>query len=255
MCAGGDACTRTVLNEIALDEITRPDDSRLVALSALLERTFADPNSVLGLERIQQFLGDNSATSSRWFHALVAENDQKAVVGGSIFSYVPNTACGFSEYLVLEPESRGTGLGRKLFERRKAILNARANGHCHGLFIEVDSPERTPPEMLEAERSSSMEEYARLRLFAHFGFKRVDIAYVQPPLGPGKQAVDYLDLLFAPWESDPDVVPVEWILKTLAPIWSAWAPEHSASHLEQLRESLGSVPVVSLEPLSGGAAE
>jgi GNAT superfamily N-acetyltransferase len=249
MRSRGDASTRYVLNEV-----TRPDDLRLAALSALLDRTFADPNSVLELERMQQFLDDNSASAARRFCVLVSQ-DEERVAGGSIFSYVPQTACGFSEYLVLEPESRGMGLGRQLFERRKAILNAHASGHCHGLFIETDSPERTPPEMLEAERNSSMDEHARLRLFAHLGFKRVNVAYVQPPLGPGKEAVDYLDLLFAPWDSERDVIPVEWILNTLAPVWSAWAPRTAANYLEQMRERVGSVRRVALEPLGGGAAE
>ena len=248
MCARGDASTRYVLSEV-----TRPDDSRLVALSALLERTFADPNSVLGLERIQQFLADE--TTPRRFCVMTVEEHNAGVVGGSIFSYVPHTACGFSEYLVLAPEYRGLGLGRKLFDRRKAILDASANGHCRGLFIEADDPERTPPEMLEAERESSLDAYARLRLFAHLGFKRVAITYVQPPLGAGKVAVDYLDLLFAPWRSNPDAVAVEWILGTLAPIWTGWSPQTAATHLEQLREASGSARFASLLPLSSGAAE
>jgi GNAT superfamily N-acetyltransferase len=220
-----------------------------------LERTFADPDSVLGLQRIQQFLTDNSETSARWFSVLVAENDHGEVVGGSIFSYVPESNCGFSEYLVLEPASRGIGLGRKLFDRRKAILDTYARGHCSGLFIEADSPERTPPEMLAAERETSLDVYQRLQLFAHLGFKRVAVAYVQPPLDATKQPVEYLDLLFARWSADADVVAVDWILGSLAPIWTAWSPETAAAHLERLRATIGSARFVSLEPLGGGAAE
>jgi GNAT superfamily N-acetyltransferase len=207
------------------------------------------------LERIQQFLSDNSETSPRWFCVLVIEEGDR-VVGGSIFSYVPRTACGFSEYLVLEPESRGRGLGRKLFDRRKAILDARANGHCRGLFIEVDSPERTPPEMLAADRETGLDEYERLRLFAHLGFQRVDVAYVQPPLGAGKQAVDYLDLLFASWQMPPwDVVPLEVVTQTIEPIWSAWAPAAAVGQLEQLRRSAGSARLLSLEPIGRSTTE
>jgi GNAT superfamily N-acetyltransferase len=243
-----------------LNEVTRPDDPRLVALAALLERTFADPDSVLELERIQEFLGDNSDTSARWFHILVAENSVGGVVGGSIFSYVPESNCGFSEYLLLAPESRGRGLGRQLFDRRRAILDQRANrnGHlrCNGLFIEVDSPQRTPPEMLAAERETSLDAYQRLELFAHLGFKRVDVAYVQPPLGAGQHAVEYLDLLFASWQLPPwGVVPLEIVTQTIAPIWSAWAAESAVSQLEQLRRSVGSARLLSLEPIGGSAAE
>jgi GNAT superfamily N-acetyltransferase len=238
-----------------LNEVTRPDDPRLVALSELLERTFSDPDSVLGLERIQQFLGENTESSPRWFCVLVLE-ERDRVIGGSIFSYVPRSLCGFSEYLVVEPERRGQGLGRKLFDRRKAILDARAEGHCRGLFIEVDSPERTPPEMLAAERETSIDVYQRLRLFAHLGFRRVDVGYVQPPLGAGKQAVEYLDLLFASWQIPPwGVVPLEVVTETVAPIWAAWTSDTSAGYLEKLRRSVGSARLLSLEPIGGSAAE
>src|SRR5207248_10630127 len=131
-------------------------------------------------------------------NVLVAE-DEGRLIGGSVFSYVPASSCGFSEYLVLEDSRRRQGLGRKLFNARRAILDESANRYrevrCRGIFSEVDSPERTLPELLAAD---IMDPHARLRIFGHLGFRRVDAQYVQPPLGPGKQAVDYLDLLFAP---------------------------------------------------------
>src|SRR5579859_2162987 len=242
------AGTRHILNEVS-----RPDDPRLAAFAALLLQTFSDPNSVLGLDRMQEFL---TQSSDRTFHVLVAEEAGR-VVGGSVFSYVPRSNCGFSEYLVLKPGARGRGMGRQLFERRREVLNAQAVQHgrhglapCHGLFIEVDNPERTPAEMLEAERDSSIDPYARLRMFAHLGFRRVDIAYVQPPLGEGKEAVDYLDLLFAPWTSQAEIIAVHWILETLQPIWSAWSGASAETYLGQLRQSIGAPRLVSLQPLS-----
>jgi hypothetical protein len=54
--ARGHARHRDHLNRFHLEEITRPEDPRLGDAAALLERTFADPNSVLGLDRIRQFL-------------------------------------------------------------------------------------------------------------------------------------------------------------------------------------------------------
>jgi len=204
---------------------------------------------------MRQFLTESS---ERTFHVLVAEEAAR-VIGGSVFSYVPRSNCGFSEYLVLEPRARGSGMGRQLFDRRKAILDRRAAecGHtsCRGLFIEVDSPERTPPEMLEADRESSIDAYARLRIFGHLGFRKVDVPYVQPPLGPGKEAVDYLDLLFAAWDSQTDVIPVEWILQTVEPIWASWTPCSAPEYLAEFHNRIGTSRLVSLEPLSTGAAE
>lgn len=222
----------------------------MAALSELLARTFADPNSVLGLDRMQEFLNQDPASTGRVFNILVSEDASGRVIGGSVFSYVAASNCGFSEYLVLEPAARGQGLGRKLFDRRGAILDEHANRHgnirCRGVFIEVDSPERTPPELLAAE---TMDATRRLRVFGHLGFKRVDVAYVQPPLGADKQAVDYLDLLFAPspWSLPMGVIPVDWILETVAPIWTAWTPLAS-QYLQEMRERIGSARLVSLRP-------
>jgi GNAT superfamily N-acetyltransferase len=250
MCARVDARTSHILNEI-----TRPDDPRLAAFAMLLLRTFSDPNSVLGLDRMQEFL---TQSSDRTFHVVVAEEAGR-VIGGSVFSYVPRSNCGFSEYLLLQPAARGRGMGRQLFDRRREILNAQAVrrgfGACRGLFIEVDSPQRTPPEMLEAERESSIDVHERLRIFGHLGFRRVDVAYVQPPLDADKQAVDYLDLLFAAWESEAGGIPAEWILETVEPIWKAWTGPSAAEYLEQLRERIGARRRVALESIGSRTAE
>src|SRR5262249_8268847 len=130
--------------DIYIDEITRPDDPRLGDVAALLERTFSDPNSVLGLDRLHEFLSEGPRRG-REFHVLVAQPSGAGpgrVAGLSIFSYVPESNCGFSEYLVVDQDLRGQGEGRALFARRKMLLDADAvrHGHraCHGVFIEVD---------------------------------------------------------------------------------------------------------------------
>jgi GNAT superfamily N-acetyltransferase len=253
--AGGHAGIRSLLR---IDRVTRPDDQRLVAFADLLARTFADPNSVLGLERIQEFLASDSRTSGREFCIVIATDDAQRLVGGSVFSYVPAENCGFSEYLVLERATRGRGMGRQLFDRRGAVLDECANRHghvsCRGLFIEVDSPERMPPDMLAAEQESSMDAYERLRVFGHLGFLRVDVPYVQPPLGEGKEAVDYLDLLFAPsrFSLPMGVIPVTWILATVEPVWNAWTSGMAARYLTEFKQRIGSARLVALQPLDGG---
>jgi GNAT superfamily N-acetyltransferase len=219
-----------------LSELRDPLDPRLTQLSALLNATFPDPNSVLGPDRIKEFLAEKGG--SRRFTVVVSEEDQ-AVVGGTIFSYVPGSNCGFSEYIVADRRRRGLGLGRQLFDARKAILDELAARHglgkCHGLFIEADNPKRTPSEFADAERATALEAYERLRLFAHLGFHRVDIPYVQPPLAVDKEPVDYLDLLFAPWTGEAHHIPADWIFDTVEPIWSAWSPATFATHLARLK--------------------
>jgi GNAT superfamily N-acetyltransferase len=220
-----------------------PDDPDLAALVALLERTLADPNTVLGIDRVREFVASPGA--GREFRVLVARSGAD-VVGGAIFSYVPASNCGFSEYIVTAPDIRGAGLGRRIFNARKAILDKCASAHgfthgCNGLFIEVDNPERTPPELLAAERITALDARERLRIFGHLGFLRVDVRYVQPPLAPDKTAVDYLDLLFAPWTSlqPSSSITASWVTRTVEPIWRAWAPETYAAELGRLRTDLG----------------
>jgi GNAT superfamily N-acetyltransferase len=227
-----------------------PDDPALLELSRLLQGTFADPDTVLELDRIQAFLAEREERPVRQFCVVVAEEAGR-VIGGSVFSYVASSNCGFSEYLVVSKNRRGHGLGRRLFDARRTVLDelARKNGHaeCRGLFIEADNPERTPPELQAIERETALDTRVRLQIFGHLGFRRVNIDYVQPPLGPGKQPVSYLDLLFAPWdEASPAKVPAEWVGETLCAIWGSWSP--SNYDCVALRERLAESPVT-LSPI------
>src|SRR5207247_2130001 len=218
---------------VRLKEIVSPDDPDLKDLSALMDITFADPNTVLSLDRMQEFLAANQPGAPRRFCVLVASDParDRPVVGGSVFSYVERSNCGFSEYLLADHAARGRGLGRQLFEGRKAMLDAEARrvGHaaCNGVFIEVDDPERSPKAFVGAERETALDAWERRRLFDHLGFRHVPVPYVQPALGPGKRAIDYLDLLFATWQPEAIArgrIPNDWIFDTLEVIWSAWSP-------------------------------
>jgi GNAT superfamily N-acetyltransferase len=240
---------------VRIELIDSPEDPRLLELSALMNMTFADPNTVLGVERLGEFLAANGPAARRRFCVLVATRNG-AVVGGSVFSYVVRSNCGFSEYLVADRAVRGTGIGRQLFDARKEVLDgeARRFGHaaCRGLFIEVDSPDRTPPELRAAERETALDEWDRLRLFEHLGFRRVEVPYTQPPLAPDKQPIDYLDLLFAPWPGQAvssESLPREWIVDTLEAIWSAWSPATAATALETFKQSVANAHV-RLRPLA-----
>jgi len=236
--------------------VESPADPDLVDLSALMDVVFADPNTVLGLDRMQEFLAANRPGAARRFCVLVAcgPAPDGVVVGGSVFSYVARSNCGFSEYLVADRAARGRGLGRQLFDERRNVLDAEARRlgqtACRGIFIEVDSPDRTPADLLDAERETALDAWERLRLFEHLGFRRVAAPYVQPPLAATKQAIDYLDLLFAPWYLEATTqIPADWIVDTLEAIWSAWTPTTAGAYLHTLKERIAGKQVA-LELLS-----
>jgi GNAT superfamily N-acetyltransferase len=241
--------------------VDSPNDPDLSGLSALMQRTFPDPNTVLGLDRMQEFLAANRPSADRRFCVLVAIDEERGggVVGGSVFSHVVKSNCGFSEYILTDRAIRGQGLGRRLFDARKAVLHAAAQGYgapgCRGLFIEVDNPRRTPADFAEAERETSLDVWERLRLFEHLGFRRVDAPYVQPPLAPDKHAIEYMDLLFAAWEpssAERSRIPVGWLLNTVEAIWAAWTPDAYSIHLQTLKEQVGAEDVALLDPLTTG---
>jgi acetyltransferase (GNAT) family protein len=239
----------TLINELI--EVERPEDPRLVGVAELMAATFADPNVVLGLERLQEFLAANEWNTERRFHVLGAREGEQ-IVGLSVFSYVRASNCGFSEYIVVARGARGVGLGRRLFDRRKAILDADARHagrkRCRGLFIEADDPRRVPWEHVTAERETAIDPVERRRIFAHLGFWRVDVPYVHPPLAAGKAAVDYLDLLFAPWDGRERGISAQVVLDTLRPIWSAWARREYEAYLARLARYLGGRSIA-LRPL------
>jgi N-acetylglutamate synthase-like GNAT family acetyltransferase len=232
-----------------LRRLTEAHDPDLSAMAGLLHAVFADPNTVLSLDRLQEFVGET--TSDRVFNAVIAREEGE-IVGCVVFSYVPKSNCGFSEYIAVASNRRGGGLGRYLFEARRDLLNeqAAASGQpaCNGLFIEADNPARVPADLLEQERETAIDAHERLQIFAHLGFKRVDVAYVQPPLGPGKEAVTYLDLLFVPWIGDLQSIDRTWVTDTLQPIWRSWSPETYAAEESMLRARI-TRPTVRLLPL------
>jgi GNAT superfamily N-acetyltransferase len=236
--------------DVRLREITAPDDPSLTALADLLGWTFADPNLILSAARMRAFLqanaappGEDAAGPRRDFLVLVAETPEPArLLGGTVFSYVPASGCGFSEYLVLDAAARGQGLGRRLIEARGERLDAAAKAaglaSAHGLFIEVEDPRRIPPAFARAEAKTAMEPDARIRLFAHLGFRRVVVPYSQPPLGNNQPSVEYLQLLFAPRDPGREAIPAAWVLDTLAAIWTAWAPDAADAFLAALAATL-----------------
>jgi len=244
---------------IRIEEIVDPAHPALGRLAQLLRTTFADPNIVLDEARLRAAAGRRDAERS--VHVLVAA-DGDTVAGGVVFSYVVPSRCGFSEYLVVDRAYRRAGLGRALVEARRATLDREARGHgapgARGVFIEVENPERTPPEYLELERRTALDAWERLRVFHRLGFLRVDVTYRQPPLGPEKEAVDYLDLLFCPWDEEVlrrRRLPPHWVVETLRPVWRGMAPGRYLEFLESLESRVGSDPIPLLPLLASPDGE
>jgi GNAT superfamily N-acetyltransferase len=228
--------------EIAIRLATGPSDPAIAAFGELQERAYADPDLLIPPEVLPGLL--SVQTRDRRNLMLVAEAGG-SVVGGTVFHYFPGLNTGFSSFLAVAPELRGQGLARRLHEARFAVLDeaAAATGAAapgvHGVFIDVVAPERLPPEELARERAFGLDPADRRRIFHRLSFRRVDVAYYQPPDGYGGEAVTTMDLLYCP-RQEADWVLTDLVVGTMHAYWTPWLGRQAAdTHSAELRRRCG----------------
>lgn len=95
----------------------------------------------------------------------------QGIVGGITYELYPRSQCGLVTYMVVAPDARARGLGRRLLGDATRALYA---GGARAVFGEVNDPRMHG----EAARP-------RLDRFLRWGAQRVDVPYVQPSLGDG----------------------------------------------------------------------
>jgi hypothetical protein len=128
--------------------------------------------------------------------AVERSGPEERVVGGASAEYYRAGGCVLATYLYVAPSAvrRHRGHARAMLARARTACEAL--GPVQALLAEVEWPELLAshgfaPQQVDAART-------RLRFFARLGARRIDFDYLQPPLGPGKQAVPYLKLLALP---------------------------------------------------------
>lgn len=121
------------------------------------------------------------------------------VRGGAILEYYPHSACCLLTYLFTDKAYRHAGIARQLIHEDMDkgipgfIRHLRAEGRpVRAVFFESNNPLLTP------EHTDSMAPADRLKAFAKMGAKRLDFAYVQPPLNADTVAVRNLYLCVFP---------------------------------------------------------
>jgi GNAT superfamily N-acetyltransferase len=101
--------------------------------------------------------------------------DGETLLGGIAYERYPRSGCGLVTYMVVAPDARRSGLGKRLLAAAAAKLYARGAPLVLG---ENNDPRRTTLE-------SADDAWARLRRFQRWGARVADARYVQPALGPG----------------------------------------------------------------------
>jgi GNAT superfamily N-acetyltransferase len=223
---------------IQIRAVTDPHDPAIAAFGEVQDRTFPEPDMLIPPAYFPRMLA--TQTAERRNLMLVAEQEG-AVVGGALFHYLAEPNSGFSSFMAVAPEVRGQGVARTLHTARFARLDeaAGAAAPVSGIFIDVVAPERLTAAEVERERSVGADPWVRRRIFQRLGFRRVDVAYYQPPEGSGGEAITNMDLLYAP-RTPADVVPAALVVRTMRAYWTPWLGRPVAErHAEELRRRCG----------------
>lgn len=105
---------------------------------------------------------------------LALEGDR--ILGGICIERYPRSGCGLLTYLVVAPDQRGQGLGKRL--QTAAVEGLYARG-ARLVLGELNDPRRTTLEPADAA-------WERVHRNQRWGARVIDARYVQPSLGAGR---------------------------------------------------------------------
>lgn len=155
---------------------------------------FPNRNERESFENITEYLRRKEAG---WFeknnYHVVVVLDGDVPIGGSVSDYLVEPNAGVIEYLVVQPQYRGCGLGSRLLEHTERLLHQDAD-YSRGRPLdwvvgELDDPYLTPGP------SNRFDPFTRARIWHNWGYRMLDFPYLQPPLSRDKSAVHTLVLM------------------------------------------------------------
>lgn len=144
-------------------------------------------------EEIEGRIREGSSAPHTHLVVGVLENQ---VVAGAVIEFYPKSGCILLTYIFTDPAQRGAGLGKFLLQDKKngipKLLELIKDRHSklsgrdvviNAFFFETEDPshEQTPID------ANPMHFSARLEVFYNLGAKRINVPYVQPPVGEGKE--------------------------------------------------------------------
>lgn len=228
---------RLDLTHLTIRALTDPADPAIAGFGRLQGQTYPEPDMLIPPRALPGLI--THQTPERRNLMLVAEA-AGTVVGGTVFHYFTGPNTGFSSFMAVAPGARGLGLARRLHAARLAALDAAAGAQApvHGLFIDVVAPERLTAAELAREKAVGADPVARRRVFHRLGFRRVDVAYYQPPDARGGAPITSMDLLYCP-RVPADRVATALVAGTMHAYWAPWLGRAADLHAAELRRRCG----------------
>jgi GNAT superfamily N-acetyltransferase len=163
----------------------------------LYTASFPDADERESLENMLRFL---ELKREGWYgpngYHIALMLDGESVVAASVSDYFDDPNCGVIEFILVDAQARGRGLGRRMHEATLALLqaDARSSGRAglDFMFIELNDPFRVPP------ADDNFDPFERAMLWDRWGYGRLCFPYVQPALSERQRPVDCLLLAAKP---------------------------------------------------------
>jgi len=187
------------------------------------------------------------------YHVLLSLQDGQAVAGSfTDYLHEPNSAV--LEFLVVANALRGIGHGRRLLDRTEKLLASDALT-LHGTPLDCIVAEMNDP---FKQADDSMDSFVRAMIWDGWGYRRLDVPYVQPALSKDKAAVDGLLLIAKPCREEFERGLPSAKVKAILRGYMRWAmrierPEATPEYetMSRYLDALESVPMASLGAFTG----
>lgn len=200
---------------------------------------FVDADEREALANIQRYL---ELKATGWYgpnnYHIRVLLDGGRPIGGAIADYLAGPNTGVIEFLVVAPDRRERGLGRRLLDDVEAALgdDARAAGApgLRAVVAEMNDPFHSVP------AHDSMDPFARVLTWSDWGYSKLDFPYVQPALSAEQRPVASMLLAWKPMCDTDDAIAAD-VVKHVVREYMRWAmrigePERSAVFTEMARD-------------------
>ncbi len=155
---------------------------------------FPDRDERESLKNIKEYLNrkEKGWYKKNNYHVVILLDGDKPI-GGSISDYLDEANAGVIEYIVIQPDYRGKGLGGQLLEQTERLLHEDADNSrgrpLDWIVSEMDDPYVTPTP------TSRFDPFARVKIWHKFHYRLLNFPYTQPPLSSDRSAVRTLLLV------------------------------------------------------------